>query len=281
MRNMEIITNATMTSHRQGTVNRNNMKIIRVSSLSTLLIAAASLLLATGARATVVDLINGDTGTITNSYGTAQFDFTQPQPTGTGVIQPFLRVQNDPNEQGYNTSGGTPFDDKAGPWTHDLTFADLMTTAVTISGQNYFKLLLDINEPGGANSTISLDQLQFYTSASGSATTTNISSLGTLRYSFSAGDQVLLDAARNHGSGSGDMYAYIPVSAFAGTASTDFVYMYCAFGNTDPSQGGFEEWALVVNPIPEASTIFPIIGLLAAIFSTQFVRRRQLQQISK
>ena len=278
---MEIITNATMTSHRQGTVNRNNMKIIRVSSLSTLLIAAASLLLATGARATVVDLINGDTGTITNSYGTAQFDFTQPQPTGTGVIQPFLRVQNDPNEQGYNTSGGTPFDDKAGPWTHDLTFADLMTTAVTISGQNYFKLLLDINEPGGANSTISLDQLQFYTSASGSATTTNISSLGTLRYSFSAGDQVLLDAARNHGSGSGDMYAYIPVSAFAGTASTDFVYMYCAFGNTDASQGGFEEWALVVNPIPEASTIFPIIGLLAAIFSTQFVRRRQLQQISK
>jgi len=270
-----------MTSRRQGTVNRNNMKIIRVSSLSTLLIAAASLLLATGARATVVDLINGDTGTITNSYGTAQFDFTQSQPTGTGVIQPFLRVQNDPNQQGYNTSGGTPFDDKAGPWTHDLTFADLMTTAVTISGQNYFKLLLDINEPGGANSTISLDQLQFYTSASGSATTTNISSLGTLRYSFSAGDQVLMDAARNHGSGSGDMYAYIPVSAFAGTASTDFVYMYCAFGNTDPSQGGFEEWALVVNPIPEASTIFPIIGLLAAIFSTQFVRRRQLQQISK
>ena len=278
---MEIITNATMTSRCQGTVNRNNMKIIRVSSLSTLLIAAASLLLATGARATVVDLINGDTGTITNSYGTAQFDFTQPQPTGTGVIQPFLRVQADPAEQGYNTSGGTPFDDKAGPWTHDLTFADLMTTAVTINGQNYFKLLLDINEPGGSKSTISLDQLQFYTSSQGSLTTTNLSSLGTLRYSFSAGDQVLMDASRNHGSGSGDMFAYIPVSAFAGTASSDFVYMYCHFGNTDPSEGGFEEWALVVNPIPEASTIFPIIGLLAAIFSTQFVRRRQLQRVSK
>jgi len=90
-----------------------------------------------------------------------------------------------------------------------------------------------------------------------------------------------MDAARNHGSGSGDMFAYIPVSAFAGTAATDFVYMYCAFGGTDPSQGGFEEWTLVVNPIPEASTIFPIVGLLAAVFSTQFVRRRQLQQVSK
>src|SRR5438552_8856386 len=281
MRNIGIIKNTVMTIRHQEKHNNRNMKNIKVSSISTLLIAAAALLTSTGARATVVDLIHGDSGTITNSYGTAIFEFTQPQPTGTGYIKPFLRVQNDPSEEGYNTSGGTPFDDKAGPWTHNLTFADLMTTAVTISGQNYFKLLLDINEPGGANSTISLDQLQFYTSASGSATTTNISSLGTLRYSFIAGDQVLLDAARNHGSGSGDMYAYIPVSAFAGTASTDFVYMYCAFGGTDPSQGGFEEWTLVVNPIPEAGTLFPIVGLLAAIFSTQFVRRRQLAQLSK
>jgi hypothetical protein len=93
---------------------------------------------------------------------------------------------------------------------------------------------------------------------------------------------VLMDASRNHGSGSGDMYAYIPASAFAGTSSSDFVYMYCMFGNADAeSQGGFEEWALVVNPIPEASTFFPIIGLLAAVFSTQFVRRRQLAQVSK
>jgi hypothetical protein len=283
MRNIGIIKNAALTISHLGK-NKRNMKNIRVSSLGALLITAASLLLANGAHATVVDLINNDSGTITNSYGTAIFEFTQPQPTGTGVIQPFLRVQNDPTEQGYNTSGVTPaapFDDKAGPWTHNLTFADLVTTAVTINGQNYFKLLVDINEPGGTKSFISLDQLQFYTSTQGSLVTTDISTLGTLRYSFSAGDQVLMDAARNHGSGSGDMYAYIPVSAFAGTAASDFVYMYCAFGSADASQGGFEEWALVVNPIPEASTFFPIIGLLAAVFSTQFVRRRQLQQVSK
>jgi hypothetical protein len=270
-----------MTTRHQRKDNRN-MKTTGLSSMCTLLITAAALLIATGARATVVDLISGDSGTITNSYGTATFQFTQPQPTGTGVIKPFLRVQADPSEQGYNTSGGTPFDDKPGPWTHNLTFADLMTTAVTIAGQNYFKLLLDINEPGGSKSTVTLNQLQFYTSPIGSQTTTNVSSLGTLRYSFGPGDLVNMDAARNHGSGSGDMYAYIPVSAFAGTASSDFVYMYCAFGGTDfQSQGGFEEWALVVNPIPEASTIFPIIGLLAAVFSTQFVRRRQLAQVSK
>ena len=252
------------------------------SLFAALLLAVAALFTATGARATVVDLINGDSGTITNAYGSAVFEFTSPQPTGTGYIKPFLRVQNDPNEQGYNTSGGTPFDDKAGPWTHDLTFADLVTTEVNLNGQLYFKLMLDINEPGGSKSLISLDQLQFYTSATGSLTTTDLSQLGTLRYSFSAGDQVLMDASRNNGSGSGDMFAYIPVSAFAGTAMSDFVYMYCLFGNSDKeSNGGFEEWTLVVNPIPEASTFFPIVGLLAAVFSTQFVRRRQLAQVSK
>jgi hypothetical protein len=276
---MEIITNASMTIRRQQSVNRS-MK--NRSLFAALLVASAALFTSTGARATVVDLINGDSGTITNSYGSAVFEFTQPQPTGTGYIKPFLRVQNDPNEQGYNTSGGTPFDDMAGPWTHDLTYADLVTTEVTLNGQLYFKLMLDINEPGGSKSLISLDQLQFYTSATGSLTTTDLSQLGTLRYSFSLGDQVLLDASRNNGSGSGDMFAYIPVSAFAGTALTDFVYMYVLFGNSDKeSNGGFEEWTLVVNPIPEASTFFPIIGLLAAVFSTQFVRRRQLAQVSK
>src|SRR2546423_2047251 len=253
MRNLEIITNAVMTIRHQQKDNRN-MKTIRVSSISALLIAAAALVFANGARATVVDLINGDSGTITNSYGTAIFDFTQPQPTGTGYIDPFLRVQADPTEQGYNTSGVTPagpFDDKAGIWTHDLTFADLMTTAVTIGGQDYFKLLLDVNEPGGTKSNIDLLDLRFYTSSQGSLTTTDLSQLGTLRYALGDGNSVLLDASRNHGSGSGDMFAYIPVTAFAGAASGDFVYMYCKFGSADyQSQGGFEEWTLVVNPVP-------------------------------
>ena len=54
MRNIGIIKNAAMTTRRLGKDNQN-MKTIRVSSLSALLIAVASLLLATGARATVVD----------------------------------------------------------------------------------------------------------------------------------------------------------------------------------------------------------------------------------
>jgi hypothetical protein len=242
--------------------------------------------LAGSASATVVDLQNNDSGTINGALFTESFQ----QPTGTGVIQPFLREQNTPSEQGYNTSGGTPFDDKAGPWTHDLRFSDLQTSTTTVNGVKYFQILLDVNEPGGSKSLISLDHLQFYTSPTGSQTTTNVSSLGTLRYNLDAGTdgQVIIDAARNHGSGSGDVNLFIPVSDFAGAKANDFVYMYAAFGqadtltNPDGSAGGFEEFALVANvtPVPELSALFPIVGLMVALVSTNVLRRRRMAQLS-
>ena len=78
-----------------------------------IVLIVAIIICSTVGCATVVDLTgSNDSGTING----AQFVFTTPQHTGTGVIQPFLRLENSPVEQGYNTSGGTPFDDKAGPW---------------------------------------------------------------------------------------------------------------------------------------------------------------------
>jgi hypothetical protein len=271
--------------------NRNNKqesgehKMIK-RNFTAALIAAGLLTVASLAQATVVDLVNNDQGTITNQYGTAIFQFTQPQPTGTGYIDPFLRVQASPTEQGYNTSGGTPFDDKGGPWTHDITFSDLQSTAVTVNGTLYFKILVDLNEPNGAKSTISLENIQFYTSSTGSKTTTDLSSLGTLRYSMdtAGGDNtVLFDAGRNHGSGSGDAFLYIPANAFAGTNANDFVYMYVNFGSADTTTaGGFEEFTLVRNltPVPEMSALFPIIGLLVAVGSTRILRRRRMAQVN-
>jgi hypothetical protein len=254
------------------------------------LIAAGLFAIASVAQATVVDLTcaNGcnDLGSFTNQYGTSIFQFTQPQPTGTGYIDPFLRVQASPTEQGYNTSGGTPFDDKSGPWTHDIHFSDLQSTAVTKNGTLYYVVMVDLNEPNGAKSTISLENLQFYTSATGSKTTTTLSSLGTLRYSMDTGggdNTVLFDAGRNNGSGSGDAFFYIPASAFAGTNANDFVYMYVNFGNADvTTAGGFEEFTLVRNlaPVPEMSALFPIVGLLVAVGSTTILRRRRMARVS-
>ena len=249
------------------------------------LVAAGMLAIASVSQAVVVDLIHNDQGTITNQYGTAIFQFTTPQPTGTGVIQPFLRIQATGVEQGYNTSGGTPFDDKAGPWTHDLRFSDLQSTAVAVNGTTYFKIMVDLNEPNGTKSTISLDSLKFFSSSTGGATTENISQLGTLRYDMDGGgdNQVLFDAGRNHGSGSGDAFFYIPASAFAGVGADEFIYMYVKMGDSDDeTAGGFEEFALVKNmtPVPEMSALFPIVGLLVAVGSTHILRRRRMARIS-
>ena len=233
MTNIEIIKASLKPNTPQN--NRRNQEWDNLKkSMAAGLVAAGVLFATTSAQATIVDLIHGDSGTING----AQFDWTPEQPTGTGNIQPFLRVQANGVEQGYNTSGTpVPFDDKVGPWTHDVTFANLQATTVLVGNTSYFKLLLDINQ-SGSHPLLSLDQLQFYTSPTGSQTTTNVSSLGTLRYTFGPGDAVYLDASRNHGSGSGDMFAYLPTSAFVGTSSSDFVYLYCHFGNTHPVMTG-------------------------------------------
>ena len=226
--------------------------------LATALIAGGLALIPAFGHANVVDLTGtNNTGRINH----AEFDWTPEQPTGTGYIKSFLRTQAKGSEQGYNTSGGIPFDDKAGPWTHDITLADLAESIVTIGDIRYYRLLLDVNEPG-SSSYITLDRLEFYTSDVGGKTTTDVSSLGVLRWSMDgAGDSwVILDAARNHGSGSGDMYAYIPVKAFKGALSTDFVYMYTQFGTTagGSTEGGFEEWSIDTTPEEAAHSRGPV-----------------------
>jgi hypothetical protein len=253
---------------------------IRVSSLSALLIATASFLFATSAHATVVDLTQPDSSGEING---ALFYSTDQQPAGTGFIDPFLRVQANGNtgfEQGYNTDAAYPFDDKnPHNFQHSLLLSSL--SQFDINGTEYFKFMLDSNEPGGNKNQghwFNLTALQIYTSNNGSPTTTTFNpdgtlNLGTLAYNI-APSSVINTAT---GSGKYDMVMYVPVSLF--NLSDKYVILYFAgVGN-----GGFEEWtaATGINPIPEASTFFPIIGLLAAVFSTQFVRRRQLQQLSK
>ena len=71
-------------------------------------------------------------------------------------------------------------------------------------------------------------------------------------------------------------------SDFSEAKTSDFVYLYAHFGNSDASQSVFEEWALVnVAPIPEMDALFPIIGFFAVTFATQRLQRRQwAQQVS-
>src|SRR5262245_40144732 len=88
---------------------------------STALGMLVGCLLGTPAFAVDVDLTTaGSSGTI----GVATFVQTAPQPTGTGVIKPFVRLQANGLERGFNTDhsplNGELADIKAGTWTHSV-----------------------------------------------------------------------------------------------------------------------------------------------------------------
>jgi hypothetical protein len=237
---------------------------------ATLLIAAASAPAATTNLTTA-----GSSGSVNG----ALFQTTSVRPTGTGVIDPFLRVQANGTEQGYNTSGRpVAFDEHTDPnYTRDLVLNELATT--TISGIAYFEFLLDINEPnGGGQNLLTLDKLQFYTSPTGSQTTSNVASLGSLCYDLDAGtdNAVLMDYNLASGSGSGDVRIFIPISAFAAAAATDFVYLYCLFGEGSSSGDGFEEFAALTGAGPVIP--LPTTAALATVgIASLGVRRRRVR----
>jgi len=187
------------------------LKFVKIGVLA----GVGSLALTANASAWVCDLtaVNSvcgptasspDSLTINTTYGTKSFSGTgwnetpsstaiydqgaifaqiNVAPTGTGVIDSFLRLQANPSEQGYNTDARsynnagnlsnngskTQFDEKSDPnftTVNSLTLSAVPT--VTINGTKYREFFLDINEPGvaGSASLISLDQLEIYLSNS-------------------------------------------------------------------------------------------------------------------
>jgi hypothetical protein len=186
------------------------------------------------------------------------------QPTGTGVYDPFLRVQNGGSEEGFNTDYGTPqppLDAKAGIWTHSVQWNTLAT--VTVEGKDYYVFQLDANEEqSGDRSLISLDELQIYSDSNGSRS--DLNGLSAL-YDLDNGTDrtVFIETALKPGSGTDDLTVYIPTSFFSTVSGTDYMYFYCQFGLSDAASGletgaTFEEWRAVQNggnDVPEPSTL--------------------------
>lgn len=208
---------------------------------------------ATAAQAsTIIDLTAGGSGTSNGAF----YEWTGTQPTGTGVIYSFLGVQARGTEQGYNHSLGhnVPWDTKPGGHTNDIQMNDLVVA--NISGVDYYQFLLDINESSGHdNEFLSLDNVRIWTRDGPiSSADESFDHLGTLRFNSDAGPngdtRVWLDYSLNSGSGSGDMFLYVPTSLFAGTMPDDFVYFYSLFGNDFASGAGFEEWGLLQSDVP-------------------------------
>lgn len=173
------------------------------------------------------------------------------QPTGSGHIQSFVRLQSHGIEQGYNTSHRPlQFDEKWNRnFTRDLKLSDV--PVVTVNGAAYREFLLDINQRS-ASAKLSLDAVRIYTSprAGLSGYRHNTQTLGGEQARFDLDAErnvsVMLNAKQNAGSGKGDMVLLVPETAFAGVTAESYVYLYSRFGGIfgGKANGGFEEWAV-------------------------------------
>lgn len=165
-----------------------------------------------------------------------------PQPTGTGYIDSFVRLQakgaGTQSQQGFNTDARPlQFDENSSPqFTRSLLLSNV--PLVDIGGVKYREFLLDINQKA-SQPYLSLDQLRLYTGGAG-----NLSQLpGAAVYDLDAGCDhwVKLNSQLSHGSGSGDMLFYVRDDAFAHGGA--YVYLYSKFGENFMANAGFEEWA--------------------------------------
>lgn len=104
----------------------------------------------------------------------ATFAYSTQQPVGTGVFNPFLRLQltgatqpgQKGSEQGYNTSALNVLDNKAPVnWTHDLLISSLQKIGTGATA--FYQFTLDINESNGAQngSLLSLDGLRLFSTS--------------------------------------------------------------------------------------------------------------------
>lgn len=222
---------------------------------------------------------------------TALFYRTDLQPTGTGVIQPFVRIQAKPTESGYNTDGPIEFDTKdhtGQNWTHSITLSQV--PIVNIGGINYREFILDINESTAQNNRfLSMNEFEVYLSDTNVLTgfntaTHTFSTPGTastvLVYDMDAsGDKLVrMDYSLASGSGSGDMFVYVKDSLFTG--SGPYVYLYSKFGNPDGSDAGFEEWATRPGPtnppaVPLPASLWGGLALLGTMGAAKIRARRR------
>jgi hypothetical protein len=225
------------------------------------------------------DLTSGGTVTINGAI----WSTVDPHSTGTGVFEPFVRIQNGGvgAESGYNTDGALEFETKGGTWTHSLALTDLQA-----DGAGYYVFVLDADQNASTDSRLSIDSL-IISLESGPALT---GYPGTAHSNFGGPVIYDLDAGADHsvaidynlqgvGSGTGDLSVSIPAADFAGYSGYPYVYLYSLMGATDyPGSDGPEEWHALTGSTPPPVVPAPGAVLLASIGlgGISWIRRRRL-----
>ena len=189
------------------------------------------------------------TGSSAEINGALFFQSKPDSSSGTGLIQAIVRVQDPGNgdgfENGYNSSfRPVSYEENTSPnFTTSLLLAEV--PIVTINGTQFYEFRLDINQLS-SSSLLSLDEIKLYSSAVGDGLAQGtiggswFTSNATLVYDMDGAGQssVLLDATNSSGSGSSDMFFYVPVSNFGAVDPTDtYVTLYSEFGGAGVLDG--------------------------------------------
>lgn len=229
-------------------------------------------LAASAVTITTVDVTSASAAGNGQNVNGAQFFYANPQPTGTGFINPFLREQNDGSEIGVNTSikaqvmNDVGYDNKSPVnWTHDLSLSSLTTVN---NGQDY-RFFLDVNQ--SHNGPISLITFKIFLSSTAFTDATSLGNFlnsATPAFDMNGGSKTYrVDVASDSGSGSGDMYVDIPKKDLSGG---DALYLEAGFGvdangNGYESNSGFEEWWTQTSTpppgVPDSASTIVLLGL--------------------
>ena len=276
-------------------------------------IQIASLAFALGAslKGDIIDL------TTVGSFGSLNgglFVQQQAAPTGSGVIQSFVRVNPGGSgvfEQGYNTdgriAGGLQYDENSSPsFTRSLLLSAVpLVTCVggniagCLDGVSYREFNLDINQTNN-DPLLSLNRVVILQRGAGDlidATLPAGTALGAVQldgtglfsallsnllvYDSGAGNRVDLNYSLESGSGQGDMRMYIPDLLFSGVGQ--FVFLYSEFGGSGiepPYQGndGYEEWSVRTptpfDVVPEPTSV-ALFGTALLVIASKFRAARK------
>lgn len=236
---------------------------------------ATALTVGLEAQATTLDL---QTANATGQILGATYTQVAAQPTGSGVIDSFVRIRdNQAVVQGYNTTVNNTYqNDGSNTFNHEVTvgqvgFIDINGAA---AGGVVMRFLLDINQQK-SSPYLALNEVQIYLSKDPNQSIEPVLLQGGLiPFTNSAlvyqmdgmvaqvqqDNSVDLNYALNGGSGSGDMTLDIPIemfnSAFGALGLNDaaakngaYIYLYSHFSSNND---GYEEWAhFEGNPLGE------------------------------
>jgi len=210
----------------------------------------------------VVDLSGGGTETINGAI----WSTVDPHSTGTGVFEPFVRIQGDGVEKGYNTDGSPLWEQTKPPsnFTHSLALADLQADVA-----EYCVFVLDADQNAGPGSKLNITSLIISLQADPDLTGNPSLFTGDEIYNLDgAGDTtVTIDYnLQGVGSGTGDLSVAILASEFSGHPGLPYVYLYAVMGDSQyPANDGPEEWHALTAGTPPPPVPAPGAVLLASV----------------